>query len=167
MEYLRGKDVNKFISERVYDEDEARIALFRILSALRYLASKKIVHRDIKPENIVIAGSDPTTVKLVDFGLASFEFSPTIGYPCGTAGFVGMLDAECPFNEQFMFFTLLAFNAGHLCIYVAPEVTSRRICSVSSDMYSLGVTLYIMLVGKPPFTYDPDPCLRPGVSTLA
>ena len=103
----------------------------QLLDALGYLHRQNIVHRDLKPENILLqravpGSSKPPQVKIADFGLAKL-----IGNEKVTSTFCG--------TPQ----------------YFAPEVLgrreSRRGYDAACDMWSLGVILYILLSGSPPF----------------
>ena len=131
MEIVKGGDLfDSIIEKQRYTAVEARRTMRRLLSAVYYLHNtSNIVHRDLKPENILC--SSPTHVKLADFGLAKIVKPDGLKTFCGTPA------------------------------YFAPEVLQRR-HTVSgqgrygkpADMWSLGVILYILLTGKPPF--DPD-----------
>ena len=85
-----------------------------------------ILHNDIKPENLLLArDSSQSLIKVGDFGLARLiaEFDDPNNWRCyGTPG------------------------------YMAPEVKTLGQVSAKSDMYSIGVVLYYMLCGRPPFT---------------
>jgi len=131
MELVKGGDLfDSIIEKERYAEIEARHTMRRLLSAVHYLHHhSNIVHRDLKPENILC--SSPTHVKLADFGLAKTVTAGGLKTFCGTPA------------------------------YFAPEVLQRRHTIVGegrygkpADMWSLGVILYILLTGKPPF--DPD-----------
>ena len=87
-----------------------------------------IIHRDIKPENLLFSSKSQSSaiIKVSDFGLARFvEGEDFATTTCGTPG------------------------------YVAPEILSARPYNSSCDFWSVGVVLYILLCGEPPF-YDND-----------
>lgn len=103
----------------------------RALSCLRQIASGLgaaheigVLHRDIKPANILFR--DPDTLVLTDFGVAT-----------SLAGTVGL--------------TMTNSIVGSL-YYVSPEQITEDTCGPLSDIYSVGVVLYEMLVSKPPYT---------------
>lgn len=133
MELVKGGDLfDSIVEKQRYTEVEARRAMRRLLSAIHYLhEDSNIVHRDLKPENILC--SSPTHVKLADFGLAKIVKSDGLKTFCGTPA------------------------------YFAPEVLQRRGTVAGqgrygkpADMWSLGVILYILLTGKPPFDTNMD-----------
>lgn len=135
MELVSGGDLfDRIVQQERYTEVDARRVMRRLLSAVHYLhQNKNIVHRDLKPENI-LCGSNPTHVKLADFGLAKIIQSDGLKTFCGTPQ------------------------------YFAPEVLQRRTTVAGSgrygkpaDMWSLGVILFILLSGHPPFEADLDP----------
>lgn len=131
MELLHGGDLfDRIVEKERYEEAEARKVMRRILAALYYLhETKEICHRDLKPENILMVGhSDNITVKLTDFGLAKSVTEEGLKTFCGTPS------------------------------YIAPEVLKRRHTVAGqgrygkeADMWSIGVILYILLSGTPPF----------------
>lgn len=103
-------------------ELEVQCYLLQIISALSYIHGKKVIHRDLKIGNLLI--SEKMEIKLGDFGLASkldFEGQKKKTI-CGTPN------------------------------YIAPEVLEGKIGhSYEVDIWSLGVIMYTLLVGKPPF----------------
>lgn len=95
-----------------------------ISGAIKYLHSIGVVHRDLKPENLIYSHKEDNKgcIKITDFGLAKFkEGGEKMATACGTPG------------------------------YVAPEVLKNESYGPPVDMWSLGVILYILLCGFPPF----------------
>jgi len=87
MEYLKGHDLYKIISLKNYtgfDEKSMCQIIQQLLKALSFIHSKNIIHRDIKPENILFSYKrNYTTLKLIDFGLATFskQDNKSVGTP--------------------------------------------------------------------------------------
>ena len=125
LEYLEGGELFDRISEKVfYNENDARVILFTILEAVKYCHDSNVVHRDLKPENLLLCTKDDDAkLKLADFGFAVVCDGFTITDCCGSPE------------------------------YMAPEVLSSIPYGKPADMWSLGVILYILLGGYPPF-YD-------------
>ncbi|XP_041967497.1 MAP kinase-interacting serine/threonine-protein kinase 2b [Alosa sapidissima] len=136
-EKLRGGSVLAHIHKRRhFSEQEASIVVQDIASALDFLHNKGMAHRDLKPENILCEHEDRISpVKICDFDLGSGIklnsdsspiSTPELLTPCGSAE------------------------------YMAPEVVEAfseeaTIYDKRCDLWSLGVILYIMLSGYPPF----------------
>jgi len=120
-----GEMFDRIVKKSMYTEDEARKCVAQMADALEYCHSQGIVHRDIKPENLLYARPDPDeTVKIADFGLAHLlKKDEHLKTACGTPG------------------------------YVAPEVLTGEGYGTEVDMWSIGVVVYILLCGYPPF-YD-------------
>ena len=128
MEYLNGEDLNEKIKRNVALPEKEVVALFQqILAAFQYAHEKGIVHRDIKPSNIFILPDG--RVKILDFGIAKLfgqgnEMTQT-GTQMGTP------------------------------IYMSPEqVKADKSIDHRSDIYSLGVTMFYAINGKPPYEID-------------
>eukprot|EP00123_Amoebidium_parasiticum_P006622 comp17535_c0_seq3/m.17092 comp17535_c0_seq3/g.17092 ORF comp17535_c0_seq3/g.17092 comp17535_c0_seq3/m.17092 type:complete len:304 (-) comp17535_c0_seq3:317-1228(-) len=120
----------EFVTDRkALSEHMARNFSYQMLLAMKYLHDRHITHRDLKPENVLLdeygAGSDRYVVKLTDFGLARIV---------GEASFMVTL-------------------CGTLN-YVAPEVLNSQPYTNAVDCWSLGVIVYICLVGYPPFSEE-------------
>eukprot|EP00986_Skeletonema_menzelii_P001829 scaffold495_cov152-Skeletonema_menzelii.AAC.19 len=163
LEYCHGGDLFDCIKRRrqtqiekglilqgIFSEAETASVAKTLLSVLDVLHQKHLVHRDIKPENILLVneddGSSQLHVKLTDFGLAR------------------ILDGE---DEEFDTTTedpavrrSRAYSRVGSDYYAAPEVYMGLGYDTPVDIYSLGVTLYVMLVGCPPststFSFDTD-----------
>ncbi|HEY5891968.1 MAG TPA: bifunctional serine/threonine-protein kinase/formylglycine-generating enzyme family protein [Chthoniobacterales bacterium] len=101
----------------------------QVASALIAAEKKHLVHRDIKPSNLMLVreSDDEILVKVIDFGLVKSAMAQVAGGALTTSGFVGT-----PY-------------------YASPEQLDGRAEDVRSDIYSLGVTLWFMLTGQPPF----------------
>ncbi|KAL7539507.1 hypothetical protein ACHAXR_009347 [Thalassiosira sp. AJA248-18] len=131
MELIRGGDLFDRIVERErYTEIQARRLFRRILTAVHYLHEERdIVHRDLKPENILVVDRrSDVNIKLTDFGLAKNMTAEGLKTFCGTPQ------------------------------YFAPEVLRRRHTVTGNgrygkeiDCWSIGVILFILLSGSPPF----------------
>ena len=128
-----------------YSEPQAARITRQLLSALRDLHGAGIMHRDVKPENIVLVSEDDTNIhaKFCDFGSARvFD----------KEGGEATSDTETPPSTPGRKHSFCAVSCDY---YAAPEV-----CAVgsahkpSADVYSLGVTLYILLCGFPPVLSD-------------
>ncbi|XP_027031916.2 MAP kinase-interacting serine/threonine-protein kinase 2-like isoform X1 [Tachysurus fulvidraco] len=137
-EKLRGGSLLTHIHRRQsFSEQEVSAVVQDIASALHFLHSKGMAHRDLKPENILCEHSDRMCpVKICDFDLGSgmkmssdsdLISSPQLLTPCGSAEYMAPEVVEV-FNEEI-------------------SVYDKR-----CDLWSLGVVLYILLSGSPPFT---------------
>lgn len=125
MEFLEGEDLNVIIKRRGPMPLAEAIPIFlQALDAFEYAHQKGIVHRDVKPSNIFIEPSG--TAKILDFGIAKI---------------VGGADDM----------TVTGTQMG-TPVYMSPEqVNTDKNIDHRSDIYSLAVTLYYMLNGKPPY----------------
>ena len=153
MEYLKGESLAERLQMRgSLPEREVVEIADQILSGLSVAHSMGVIHRDLKPENVFLATSSggPEKVKLLDFGVAKIISDP------GTDS--SHLD-ELPRGEDPKL--ALAADGKSLTMhgmvlgtpgYLAPETASNRLrADKRSDLFSVGVLLYEMLVGKQPF----------------
>ncbi|WP_257456138.1 protein kinase domain-containing protein [Archangium lipolyticum] len=132
MEYLEGRTLGQVLSD-VGPLPWARALNIaqQVCRSLREAHNQGIVHRDLKPANIMLLNeADQDLVKVLDFGLVK-SIAPG--------------SEETPNPEITQSGTFLGSPA-----YMAPE-QARNESDVRSDVYSLGVVLYQMLVGRPPF----------------
>jgi serine/threonine-protein kinase len=124
-EYVPGQNLKEFVARHgPLSEKQAVAMMLQVASALNKAASQGIVHRDIKPENIMLSTSGE--VKVADFGLARVL-------------------ADTALN-----LTQVGVTLG-TPLYMSPEQVEGRPLDPRSDLYSLGVTFYHMLAGRPPF----------------
>ena len=127
-----GELFDKIIEKTKFNEDEAKLHFYQITSAIKYLHSRNICHRDLKPENVLLCSSEDSTpiVKITDMGLSKLVNLETVLKTfCGTPQ------------------------------YISPEVVSGAglpdsTYNLKVDCWSLGVILYILLSGTPPFSED-------------
>ena len=134
LELLKGIDLFQHISSRgVLDEVEAAHIMRDLLNCLIVLDRIGVAHRDIKPANLLMCHDEKdkgSRIKLADYGMASFVgVDNLVRGRCGTPGFV------------------------------APEILLARVnggYGNKVDMFSAGVTLYVMLAGYEPFYGESD-----------
>ncbi|MDQ4143220.1 MAG: protein kinase [Actinomycetota bacterium] len=126
MELLTGPDLSRYLSAAgTIAVERAVDVCCQVLDALGHAHDRGVIHRDVKPANIVL--DHDTTVKVTDFGIAQALGSARL---TATGAFLG---------------------SAH---YVAPERVRGEEATPASDLYSLGVVLFEMVVGRPPFGGD-------------
>lgn len=130
MEYIRGETVEHYLNEKgpMPPAFAVRVAI-QVCRALSAAEKEGLVHRDIKPANLMITESEEDMrVKVIDFGLAKpSSLAEEQDATLTVAGFVGT-----PY-------------------FASPEQLAEQDLDIRSDIYSLGVTLWFMLSGRPPF----------------
>jgi eukaryotic-like serine/threonine-protein kinase len=129
MELVEGTDLRRYLRSRgVLDVDRAIIIAHDVALGLGAAHRRLIVHRDVKPQNILVGKGG--SIKLTDFGIASVykdinaERLTTTGMTLGTVQ------------------------------YYAPEQAQGEIVNPAADVYALGIVMYEMLTGRPPFDGD-------------
>ena len=145
MELMEGGELfDAIIARGSFSEAEARRLLRQLLGALAYCHKAGVVHRDLKPENVLFADEGISTLKLIDFGYAAIQQRP--GEPLH--GLSGTPDYVAP--------EVLSWYEGDAEV----ALTGPRIeYDASCDMWSVGVILYILLCGFPPFYAEAEPDL--------
>ncbi|CAI9740778.1 kinase-activated kinase 5-like [Octopus vulgaris] len=139
MELMEGGELFDRISrERCFTEKRATFYLKQITSAIKRCHSQNIAHRDLKPENLLLKdNSADALVKLTDFGFAKFD-NGKLMTPHFTPYYVA---------PQVLEAYLFQNQIKHGIIQTSKPCMYDKSC----DMWSLGVILYIMLCGYPPF----------------
>ncbi|QDT13025.1 serine/threonine-protein kinase [Stieleria marina] len=132
-ELIKGQNLKEVLTTRgPLTTEEATEVLISVGSALEAAAEVGITHRDIKPENIMRSARGD--IKVADFGLARLG-----------------ADSEASRSDL----TQAGLTMG-TPRYMSPEQVQGKVVDVRSDMYSLGVSMYHLLSGRPPFEAD-DP----------
>jgi serine/threonine-protein kinase len=136
MEYFEGKPLSHYAQlGRLLPPATVVELMARAAEALHYAHAQNVVHRDVKPANLLY-DDVADTLKLVDFGIARLTDSSRTrtGIILGTPS------------------------------YMSPEQLAASRVSGQSDLYSLGVTMYHLLAGAPPFQADTVPKLMERIS---
>jgi len=110
----------------MFRESDAASILEQLLGAINYCHSKSIVHRDLKPENILLDSGGTNNIKVIDFG-----------------------------TSEKMISNIKLSQAFGTSYYIAPEVLNSTY-DEKCDVWSIGIIMYIMLSGNPPFTGETD-----------
>ncbi|KOM34342.1 hypothetical protein LR48_Vigan02g049200 [Vigna angularis] len=120
-EFAQGELFEILEDDKCLPEGQVQAIAKQLVKALHYLHSNRIIHRDMKPQNILIGAG--SVVKLCDFGFARAMSTNTV--------------------------VLRSIKGTPL--YMAPELVREQPYNHTVDLWSLGVILYELFVGQPPF----------------
>ncbi|KAK9131113.1 hypothetical protein Sjap_011600 [Stephania japonica] len=120
-EFAKGELFEILEDDKCLPEEQVQAISKQLVKALHYLHSNRIIHRDMKPQNILIGSG--CVVKLCDFGFARAMSTNTV--------------------------VLRSIKGTPL--YMAPELVREQPYNHTADLWSLGVILYELFVGQPPF----------------
>ncbi|KAL3635049.1 hypothetical protein CASFOL_022103 [Castilleja foliolosa] len=120
-EFAQGELFEILEDDKCLPEEQVQAIAKQLVRALHYLHSNRIIHRDMKPQNILIGSG--SIVKLCDFGFARAMSANTV--------------------------VLRSIKGTPL--YMAPELVREQPYNHTADLWSLGVILYELFVGQPPF----------------
>lgn len=137
MEKVVGRTLGKAIESGPLVPRQALVLVRQILEGVGYAHARDLVHRDMKPDNVLLVDMGGwERVKIIDFGLVKL-----------------MGDAEAAFGAGALTRTGMVSGTPR---YMAPEQALGRLVDGRADLYAVGVILYELLAGRPPFE-DADP----------
>lgn len=130
MEYISGESVRQLILEKQLNYVRSLKIARDLALAMDFAHKEGVVHRDLKPENFILVDEpEKDTVKILDFGLAKLK------------------------EERDIKLTKTGFLVGTVN-YMSPEQCTGQRVDQRADIYSLGICLFEMIAGVPPFSAD-------------
>ncbi|KAL1151686.1 hypothetical protein V6Z11_A09G058900 [Gossypium hirsutum] len=160
MEYLNGGDLYSLLRNLgCLDEDMGRVYIAEVVLALEYLHSLNVIHRDLKPDNLLI-GQDGH-IKLTDFGLSKVGLINSTDDLSGPSfGSSGLMEDDehkeqiSPKRERRQKHSVVGTPD-----YLAPEILLGMGHGATADWWSVGIILFELLVGLPPFNAETPPLI--------
>ncbi|GFQ06407.1 serine/threonine-protein kinase srk2i [Phtheirospermum japonicum] len=144
MEYASGGELfERICNAGRFNENEARFFFQQLISGVSYCHSMEICHRDLKLENTLLDGSPAPRLKICDFGYS--KSSLLHSQPKSTVGTPAYIAPEVLLRKE--------YDGKHMAI----GYSECHIFLMIADVWSCGVTLYVMLVGAYPFEDPAEP----------
>jgi serine/threonine protein kinase/class 3 adenylate cyclase len=127
-EFVEGTTLRQLLSKKVKYERALKLSI-QLASGIAAAHAEGIIHRDLKPENVMVRADD--LLKILDFGLARLD----------------TLDAENSLANPISQSGFIAGTFGHM----SPEQARGKLLDAKSDVFSLGIMLYMLFAGQHPF----------------
>ena len=150
MEYVEGHTLRHLLQAQPPTLRQALDIATQMAAGVGAAHALGIVHRDLKPENVIVRGDG--LVKVLDFGLAKLASSS--------------LSSEAPEATR----TIVQTDAGVVMgtyTYMSPEQARGQDVDARADIWALGVILYELVAGRPPFTGGPAATFSPRCSSAS
>jgi non-specific serine/threonine protein kinase/serine/threonine-protein kinase len=145
MEYVEGLPITEHCDRYKLTIDERLKLFLQVCHAVHHAHQKGIIHRDIKPSNILVSTQDEQVVpKIIDFGVAKAIAQP--------------LSERTLYTEQGQLFGTPEYMSPEQADMATEDIDTR------SDIYSLGVLLYVLLTGVLPF--EPETLREGGIEQI-
>ena len=128
MDYVDGKPIDEYCEAHALDLRERMKLVLQVARGVQYAHRNLVIHRDLKPGNLLVEKNGH--VRLLDFGIAKF-LEP---------------------DEQVQL-TQLAWRPA-TPVFSSPEMLSGAAVDITTDVYSIGVLMYLLITGKLPLSYD-------------
>ncbi|HOX59984.1 MAG TPA: serine/threonine-protein kinase, partial [Candidatus Paceibacterota bacterium] len=145
MELVKGIKITDYCDQNHLNTKERLELFMQVCHAIQHAHQKGIIHRDIKPSNILVTLHDGVPVpKVIDFGIAKAT--------------------QQPLTDKTVFTAFQQFIGTPA--YMSPEQAELSGLDIDTrtDIYALGVLLYEILTGKPPF--DPETLMKAGLDEM-
>jgi calcium/calmodulin-dependent protein kinase I len=129
-----GELFDRIVEKQFYSERDACSLLRQIVAGVQHMHQRGVIHRDLKPENLLLSDkTDEARVLVADFGLAATsEDTRRLKKPVGTPGYIAPEVIKCIDDEP------------------------SSVVSFECDIWAVGVILYILLCGFPPFDIEDE-----------
>jgi serine/threonine protein kinase len=129
LEYVAGEPITEYCQRKKLTAREMLPVFVQVLRAVQHAHGHLVVHRDIKPNNVLV--NEAGEAKLLDFGIAKLLADTESA------------DGSVPVDAEARFMSAR---------YASPEQAINAPFTTASDVYSLGVLLYVMLTGRSPYS---------------
>mmetsp|Transcript_14823 Transcript_14823/g.17321 ORF Transcript_14823/g.17321 Transcript_14823/m.17321 type:complete len:378 (+) Transcript_14823:1815-2948(+) len=151
-----GELYDRLLQDKKFSEEDTKKIITSLLDSCSYLHERGVVHRDIKLENILlVSSSSRNDIRLTDFGIAkvldSYEEKPRLRKSTSYSEKMNQASRKRQRKR--------AYTTCGTDYYISPEILTGEGYCETVDMWSVGVVMYILLTGRPPFTNEGG-CIR-------